>query len=195
MLRVDEVVSVDLWRGYVTACFYARRPDSDLAIAVSPSFRILRPPWKKEIPLADDRRAVDALSELEQTLIEAGWQPVGGRPDAPWYQLSFGRTHGSRGGPWVDEMVNGHSPGSVAAEIVTALRTGPLASSELGSRVGRSSVVVRAAREELERAGLVKRASPPPGRSRRATYWKLSSDESTERLRHRLPQSTSLPRL
>ena len=70
-------------------------------------------------------------------------------------------------------LLNGR-PNAVRREIVTALSHGPLASSELCREVGRSSDVVRAARRELEHAGLVQKTSPPLGRSRRATYWQLS---------------------
>ena len=194
-MNADEVVSVELWRGYVTGCFYARPADRDAAIAVSPAFRILRLPWESRVPLERHRSALGAFAVLGKMLVETGWHPVAGRTGARWYQRSFSRkrpgaftpprpprvvrrapadTNGRPVDPPPDDVTNGHPADSVAGEIVTALSSGPLASSELYSRVGRSAPVVRAVRTELEQAGLVQKASPPPGRSRRATYWKLS---------------------
>lgn len=205
--RLDafEHVSVALWRGYVTGCFYARPGDVDVAVVVSPSFRILRLPWQKRVPLDQNPDAVGALSELERTLIARGWQRIPGLPSSRWYQLWFGRPPrdsdlialpagaaegiASRPGrpgdagtdvaahlavPPAGGPSNGHPRNVVGREIVAALSHGPLASSELCRRIGRSPTLVRAARGELELAGLIRQASPPPGRSRRATYWELT---------------------
>jgi len=200
----DEVVSVALWRGYLMGCFYARPADRDVAVALSPSFRIVRLPWESHVSLERNRTAVGALDALQKTLREAGWQRVSAGTGSRWYQLAFcqprrgglftprpRRANGARfyaadrvrdaqadtpdlAEPTVDEPTNGHAAGAVAREIVAALRDGPLASNELCRRVGRPSGVVRVARRELELAGLVQKAVPPAGRSRRPTYWQLS---------------------
>jgi DNA-binding transcriptional ArsR family regulator len=176
----EEVVSVALWRGYVKGCFWARAAGSDVAVAVSPSFRIVRLPWEKPVPLDRDANVLSALVALEKTLKEGGWQRVSGSMDSQWFELSFRQPLGSsvvalepRKANGMHVFANGR-PGPVRREIVAALSHGPLASGELCRRVGRSSDAVRAARRELEQAGLVQKTSPPLGRSRRATYWQLS---------------------
>lgn len=183
----DEVVSVALWRGYVTGRFYARPADRDVALALSPSFRIARWPWEERVSLERNRDAAGALAALQNGLVAAGWErsaDVGSR----WYERSFRRpvwngvtplAHTVNGvhlhvAERAPEPVNGHASGAVAREVVEALQAGPLTSHELCSRVGRSSGTVRVARRELEVAGLVQKAAPPAGRSRRAIYWQLS---------------------
>jgi hypothetical protein len=195
MVMGDEVVSVALWRGYVTGRFYARSADRNVALALSPSFRIVRWPWESRVSLSRNQDAVDALDELQQGLIKAGWERSSAKAGSRWYQLSFRqplrggsltpRPHKANGtrihvaeraAPAVEERPsNGHAAGAVAGAIVAALESGPLASSELSRRVGRPSGVVRMARRELEVAGLVQKAAPPPGGSKRATYWTLSA--------------------
>ena len=192
----DEVLSVALWRGYVTGQFYARPADRDVAVARSPSFRIVRWPWESPVALDRNPDAVGALEALQEALVEAGWERSSADAGSRWYQLSFRqalrrgfltprppKVNGARfhvaepAAPTVDgPPTNGHAPGGVAGAIVAALESGPLASSELSSRVGRPSRVVRVARRELELAGLVQQAAPPAGRSRRATYWQLSAE-------------------
>jgi hypothetical protein len=201
----DDVVSVELWRGYVMGRFYARRADSDVAVAVSPCFRIAKWPWEERVSLKRDQTVISALAALKTTLVEAGWQRISDDAGAHWYQLSFrhplqsgslatparqtsnGRIHLAERirdahtdiphlvEPTIDRpAANGHAVGEVSEEIVAALQAGPLTSSELCGQVGRSSGAVRIARRELELAGLVRRAAPPAGRSRRAIYWQLS---------------------
>jgi hypothetical protein len=203
-VMADEVVSVALWRGYVTGCFYARPADRDVAVAQSPTFRISRWPWQRPTSVERDQTAAGALDALQKALVDAGWQRMSGGAGARWYQLSFrkpvrdglltprprevdvARLHVAepvREAPaevpdhveaTVAEPANGHTSAQVAEEIVAALQAGPLASHELCSRVGRHSGIVRIARRELEHAGLVRRAPTPAGRSKRAIYWQLS---------------------
>ncbi len=182
----DEVVSVAFWRGYVTGRFYAHPVDRDVAVAQSPSFRVARLPWEKRIALDRNPAAASALDALQKALIEAGWQQVSVGSGSCWFQLSFRRPLRSgfltplprsavdlAEAP-VGEPANGHAAGAIAGQIIAVLEEGPLASNELCRRVGRSSRVVRVARTELELAGLVRKAAPPAGRSKRATYWQLS---------------------
>lgn len=183
----DEVVSVALWRGYVTGRFYARSAGRDVAVALSPSFRIVSWPWEGRVSLSRNQEAVGALDALQQELIEAGWERSSADAGSRWYQLSFRqpqqrgvltpRPHKANGTRIhvAEPQTSGHAASGVAGAIVAALESGPLASSELSSRVGRPSGVVRVARRELEVAGLVQKAAPPAGRSKRATYWKLSA--------------------
>jgi hypothetical protein len=179
MLMGDEVVTVALWRGYVVGRFYARPADRDVAVAVSPSFRIVRWPWERRVSLDRDPDATAALEALQNALTEAGWQRIstGNGSGSRWYHGSFLRPAGRNGNGVrpVPEPANGHAVGALAGEVVAALQAGPLTSSELCIRVGRPSGVVRVARRELERAGQVQRAAPPAGRSRRAIYWQLST--------------------
>ena len=193
----DEVLSVALWRGYVMGRFYARSADSDGAVAVSPAFRMVRWPWEERVSLRRDPDALGALDALRKTLNDAGWQRTPARVGARWYELSFRNSplslhvaepaepaeRAERAEPavdWPPANGNGHAVGAVAGEIVAALQAGPLASGELCSRIGRPSGIVRGARRELEVAGLVQKAAPPAGRSRRATYWQLSREERRE---------------
>lgn len=204
MVMADEVVSVALWRGYVTGCFYARPADRDVAVALSPSFRISRWPWQRRTSLERDQTAASALNALQKVLLEDGWQRTSSDAGSRWYQLSFRKTlrdgfltprprkadvarlhvaEPVRGAPagapdhveaTVDESANGHASSPVADEIVAALRAGPLASHELCSRVGRPSGIVRIVRRDLEHAGLVRKAPTPAGGSKRAIYWQLT---------------------
>jgi hypothetical protein len=179
-LMGDEVVSIALWRGYVMGRFYARPAARDVAVAVSPSFRIARWPWERRVSLDRDPRATGALDALERALTEAGWQRIFPNTGSRWYQVSFLEPAGRNGNGArpVAEPANGHAVGTLAGEVVAALQGGPLTSSELCIRVGRPSGVVRVARRELERAGQVQKATPPAGRSRRAIYWQLSTPGS-----------------
>jgi hypothetical protein len=199
-------VRIALWRGYVSACFYARPPDADFAIAISPSFRILRLPWEQRVPLHEHPGAVDSLRVLEQKLHDQGWQRIGFPAEHAWYELSFSRSaptdtavrstpqpagatvsaiHGTVGTSHIPPLRSPTAPNGTAdqarplleneisREIIAVLQHGPVTTSELCRRVGRSTNATRTARRELEVAGLVRRASPPPGGSTRASYWEL----------------------
>jgi hypothetical protein len=208
MVMGDDTLSVALWRGYVTGRFYARPADRDVAVALSPSFRIASLPWETRVPLDQNPSALHALDALRETLAEAGWQHIPAGAGSRWYQLAFGpaprsglrpaRSQNANGvrihvaervreartdisevpQPTLAKLGNGHGPDAVARKIVAALRTGPLTSSELCSRISHSSGAVRIARRELEVAGLVQKAARPAGGSKRAIYWQLSRTES-----------------
>jgi len=180
----DEVVSVELWRGYVMGHFYARSADTNAAVAVSPPFRMVRWPWEERISLKRDPTAVSALDALQKTLVEAGWQRISRRKGTRWYELSFSNSprnlHVAERVPTVEKPANEIAVGAVAREVVAALQAGPLSSGELCNRIGRPSGAVRVARRELEKAGLVQKAPTPAGRSRRAIYWQLPREERRE---------------
>jgi hypothetical protein len=82
-----EQISVRLWRGYVTALFYARPVDTDVALFASPAFRTLRFPWVRQSDLAERSRA--ALDVLVDELTADGWQIEEPRAGAAWYELEF----------------------------------------------------------------------------------------------------------
>jgi hypothetical protein len=85
----EEQCVVALWRGYVDGCFYARPPDADIALAVSPSFRIFRFPGSRRLSLEEDPAATGSLRVLEERLAAEGWQRMRGGPSSAWYGLSF----------------------------------------------------------------------------------------------------------
>src|ERR1700748_325129 len=125
----DEVVSVALWRGYVTGRFYARSADRDVAVALSPSFRIVRWPWESRVSLSQNQQAVGALDELQQGLIEAGWERSSAKAGSRWYQLSFRQPlrrgfltppHKANGTRIhvAEPRANGHAAGAVAGAAV-----------------------------------------------------------------------------
>jgi hypothetical protein len=84
-------ITIALWRGYVSACFYARGRGSDAALEVSPDFRTLRLPWERRRALEDDPGALAALATLENRLLAQGWQVRGREAGGPWYALVFTR--------------------------------------------------------------------------------------------------------
>jgi hypothetical protein len=91
MSRTHERVTIALWRGYVSGCFYARPPDADTALCLSPPFRTVRLPWERRNLLHEQPRAVDALRALEERLVAAGWQRRRRAPSSAWYELRFSR--------------------------------------------------------------------------------------------------------
>jgi hypothetical protein len=101
MSRGQARCTVALWRGYVSGCFYARPPETDVALFVSPSFRIVRLPWRPEVPLHEDPAVIGALKTLEETLVAQGWQRTRRAPRSGWYELRFKQAprDESRGGP------------------------------------------------------------------------------------------------
>jgi hypothetical protein len=92
MVSTDGRCLIELWRGYVSACFYARPEEQDVALCVSPPFRRMRMPWRRPVPLDRDPAAAESLETLVEQLVAAGWQRSVPRPHAPWYQLRFERT-------------------------------------------------------------------------------------------------------
>ena len=91
MPTTQERIVIALWQGYVSSCFYARPPEADVALAVSPAFRSLRLPWERRRPLGEQPRAVRSLRALEGRLEDEGWEPVHGPARGPWYALRFRR--------------------------------------------------------------------------------------------------------
>ena len=192
-----EQITVALWRGYFSGCFYARPPEDDVAVAVSPPFRVFRLPWKEWTALHENPGAVDALRLLEGQLSDEGWQRTGPSRGGAWYERQFRRTtpvecagatrprpdrgvispiHPSDPAPRPSpprQDGGGLPENEIRDAIVEALHDTRLATSELCRRVGRHPSAVRAARRRLEAAGLVRRVPPPPGVSTRAAYWEL----------------------
>jgi hypothetical protein len=214
MVMGDDILSVALWRGYVTGRFYARPAEHDVAVVLSPSFRIASLPWESSVPLDQNEKAVGAFDALVNMLAEAGWERRSADVGSPWYRQTFRRpppgsptprsrkANGSRihiaedsrdpraaithvAEPRLARPSNGHATDVVARKIIAALRSGTLTSSELCSRISHSTGVVRVARRELELAGLVQKAARPAGGSKRAIYWQLSLLEYREQLRSR----------
>jgi hypothetical protein len=87
----QEHAVIALWRGYVSACFYARTLDVDTVLLVSPSFRTFVPPWRPRVPLDEDPAALDALAALEAAMTARGWRRSDSLAYAEWYELHFRR--------------------------------------------------------------------------------------------------------
>lgn len=66
-----------LWRGYVTAQFYACETGPDDAFLCSPSFRTWRPPWRPKLHLEETPEAASALAALVAELERRGWRESG----------------------------------------------------------------------------------------------------------------------
>jgi hypothetical protein len=86
-----ERLSVDVRRGYVSTCFFARRLGTGEVVHVSPTFRAVRFPWAPRLPLETTPKAVAALRELESSLLAEGWERCGHEPDAKWHECEFRR--------------------------------------------------------------------------------------------------------
>lgn len=80
--------SIALWRGYVSAQFYAR--DSGGAVLVlSPTFRICRLPWQHSPPMREDTDALAALEALKSELRSRGWVRMRREAGSQWYEGRF----------------------------------------------------------------------------------------------------------
>ena len=87
----EERCTVGLWRGYVSALFYARPVERDVALLVSPTFRTWQLPWRKRVALCDDPAAKESLRALEEMLAARGWEKMRPGAGADWYVLQFRR--------------------------------------------------------------------------------------------------------
>ena len=81
--------SVALWRGYVTAQFYAWNVNSGDVLCLSPTFPTWRLPWQPSVPLREDPNARAALAALEAELISRNWVRMGREPGREWYEYRF----------------------------------------------------------------------------------------------------------
>ena len=81
--------SIALWRGYVSAQFYAPTENGKGALGVSPVFRTWRFPWQKRLPLSKDPTAVAALEALSVDLKARGWDRIRRAPGSDWYEYRF----------------------------------------------------------------------------------------------------------
>ena len=86
--QVDRC-TIELWRGYVSALFYARPVERDVALQLSPPFRIWRLPSRRPVPLSDNLAAKASLLELEEILAAKGWKRTRSEPGTEWYELQF----------------------------------------------------------------------------------------------------------
>jgi hypothetical protein len=81
--------SIALWRGYVTAQFYARDSNSGGALFLSPTFGTWRLPWQPSVPMRDDPKALEALESLKGELRSRGWARMRREPGSDWYESRF----------------------------------------------------------------------------------------------------------
>ena len=81
--------SIALWRGYVTAQFYARDSNGGGVLFFSPTFQTWRLPWQPSVPMRDDSRALEALEALKAELRSRGWARVRREPGSDWYEFRF----------------------------------------------------------------------------------------------------------
>ena len=90
--------SIALWRGYVTAQFYAWDLNSGDVLLLSPTFPNWRLPWQPSVSLREDPKAVAALEKLEAELVSRDWVRIGREPGSSWYEYRFqlGRRPSSR---------------------------------------------------------------------------------------------------
>jgi hypothetical protein len=79
-----ETSTISLWRGYVTATFYAHSDDGGV-IAESQAFR-----WRKASAPPNGATARAAFDALAATLDELGWTSAEGDGNA-WYEVTFER--------------------------------------------------------------------------------------------------------
>jgi hypothetical protein len=89
--EVLERLSIGVWRGYVSACFYARTLGTNDVIRVSPTFRTGWLPWRPRLPLPQTPQAFEALRALEASLLAEGWERCAHEPDAKWHECEFRR--------------------------------------------------------------------------------------------------------
>jgi len=80
--------SIALWRGYVSAQFYARAQNSG-AFDASPTFRTWRFPWEKQLSMNKNPAALAALEALCVDLRSRGWERVRRAPGSDWYEYRF----------------------------------------------------------------------------------------------------------
>jgi hypothetical protein len=90
---------VALWRGYVTAQFYAWNVNSGDVLCLSPTFPTWRLPWQPPVPMREDPKARAALEALEAELVSRDWVRIGREPGSEWYANRFrlGRRPASKG--------------------------------------------------------------------------------------------------
>lgn len=81
--------SIALWRGYVTAQFYAWNVNSGDVLYLSPTFPTWRLPWQQSVPLREDPKALAALEALEAELASRDWVRMGREPGSEWYEYRF----------------------------------------------------------------------------------------------------------
>ncbi len=81
--------TIALWRGYVTAQFYARDSNGGGVLFVSPTFRTWSPPWQPSVPLREDASALAALDALDGKLRSRDWVRLDREPGADWYEARF----------------------------------------------------------------------------------------------------------
>ena len=81
--------SIALWRGYVTAQFYAWDSNDGRVLLLSPTFRTWRLPWQRAVPLREDPRALAALEALDAELRSRDWVPWHREAGSDWYERRF----------------------------------------------------------------------------------------------------------
>lgn len=80
--------SIALWRGYVTAKFYALDSEGSV-LFFSPTFRTWAPPWQPSVPMREDPRALAAHDALKAELRSRGWARMRREPGSDWYECRF----------------------------------------------------------------------------------------------------------
>lgn len=92
MADAQQHLAIALWRGYTSACFYARPLNADVAVYESPSFRTVSMPWRRRRQVDELTAAMAALAALRAELEARGWeQIVETAGDGDWRELEFVR--------------------------------------------------------------------------------------------------------
>ena len=81
--------AIALWRGYVSAQFYASSQDGNGPLALSPVFRTWHFLWQKREPLRKDPSALTALDALRADLESKGWKPMRRAAGSRWFEYRF----------------------------------------------------------------------------------------------------------
>ena len=88
MTATQPQCSIALWRGYVSAQFYARHSDG-WVLCLSPTFRTWRLPCRPRVPIREDAAALAALEALRLELRSRGWVRMRREAGSEWYEGRF----------------------------------------------------------------------------------------------------------
>lgn len=87
--RTPPQCAIALWRGYVTAQFYAWNVKSGDVLYLSPTFPTWRLPWQQAVPMREDPKALAAIEALEAQLRSRGWVRMRDERGSEWYERRF----------------------------------------------------------------------------------------------------------